>query len=145
MIFDELSIALFGFSLSLLGAELQGGVLNNNPPSGRGKSRGPSGRGLSIFNPLAIQSRSLWCERDVLEVDFVVDFIPNCSVRHAFDGHFICRNVWWFYASRFYSLYNPALRTLCQLVLKFHSPLVDWIRIGHINWTLIYLSDWTNG
>ena len=31
MIFDELSNASFGFSLRLLGAELQGG-LNNPPP-----------------------------------------------------------------------------------------------------------------
>ena len=50
-----------------------------------------------------------------------------------------------FYVSRFYSFCNPALPTLLQFVLKFHSPLIDWIRIGHIYWTLNYLSDWTHG
>ena len=46
----ELSNAFCGFSLRRLGAELEGGggrVLNNPSPSGGGKSRGPSGRGLN--------------------------------------------------------------------------------------------------
>ena len=47
MISDELSNALFGFSLRRLGAELQGGSQHPPPPSGGGKSRDPSGRGLN--------------------------------------------------------------------------------------------------
>ena len=63
MIFDELSKALFGFSLPLLGAELQGGL--NPPPSGRGKSRGPSGGGLTKQNKLSYTDRlPYWSEME---------------------------------------------------------------------------------
>ena len=49
MISKELSSALFGFSLRCLGAELEGGFSTPPPPSGGGKSRGPSGRGLTVW------------------------------------------------------------------------------------------------
>ena len=44
IIFRELSNAVFCFVLRHAGAEIDGGV--QIPPAGRGKSRGPSGRGL---------------------------------------------------------------------------------------------------
>ena len=45
--FDALSNAAYRLSLGGRGAELEEwGGLNNNPPSGGGKSRGPSGCGL---------------------------------------------------------------------------------------------------
>ena len=48
MIFDELLIAFYRFALRGLGPELEGGGGSREPlpPSGRGKSRGPSGCGL---------------------------------------------------------------------------------------------------
>ena len=46
MIFHELSIAFFRFLVRALGLELEGGGGLENPPSGRGKSGGPSGCGL---------------------------------------------------------------------------------------------------
>ena len=44
MIFDALLNAAYGLPLRGPGAELEGGT--QDPPSGGGKSRGPSGRGL---------------------------------------------------------------------------------------------------
>ena len=47
MIFRELSNAVFRFVLRCAGAEIDGGVFKHPPPpAGRGKSRGPAGRGL---------------------------------------------------------------------------------------------------
>ena len=50
MIFDELSNAVFRFSLRPLGAEIEGGCSTTPPPAGRGKSRGPAGRGLRLHS-----------------------------------------------------------------------------------------------
>ena len=47
MIFRELSNAVFRFVLRCAGADIDGGVFKHPPPAGRGKSRGPAGRGLS--------------------------------------------------------------------------------------------------
>ena len=47
MISDELSNVFLIVSIRPIGAEIEGGVLNNPPPAGRGKSRGPAGRGLN--------------------------------------------------------------------------------------------------
>ena len=49
MIFRELSNADFRFSLRRPGAEIMGGGRSNAPPAGGGKSRGPAGRGLIIY------------------------------------------------------------------------------------------------
>ena len=49
MIFRELSNAVFRFVLRCAGAEIDGGVFKHPPPpAGRGKSRGPAGRGLTF-------------------------------------------------------------------------------------------------
>ena len=49
---DELSNAFFRFSIRPIGAEILGVVTNHPPPVGRGKYRGPVGRGLSMQMPL---------------------------------------------------------------------------------------------
>ena len=50
MIFRELSNAVFRFVLRCAGAEIEGGVFKHPPPpAGRGKSRGPAGRGLKTL------------------------------------------------------------------------------------------------
>ena len=51
MIFRELSNAVFRFVLRCAGAEIDGGVFKHPPPAGRGKSRGPAGRGLRRVEP----------------------------------------------------------------------------------------------
>ena len=56
MVFDELSIAFFRFSLRALGAELDGGSYMTPPPSERGKSGGPSGRGLMQVSKMFSES-----------------------------------------------------------------------------------------
>ena len=49
MIFRELSNAVFRFVLRCTGAEIDGGGgVFKHPPSGGGKSRGPSGRGCDV-------------------------------------------------------------------------------------------------
>ena len=48
IIFRVLSNAVFRFVLRCAGAEIDGGVFKH-PPSGGGKSRGPSGRRLSLY------------------------------------------------------------------------------------------------
>ena len=45
MLFNELSNAVFRIALRCTGAEIDGGV--QTPPAGGGKSRGPSGRGIT--------------------------------------------------------------------------------------------------
>ena len=47
MVFRELSNAVFRFVLRCAGVEIDGGVFKH-PPAGGGKSRGPSGRGLTL-------------------------------------------------------------------------------------------------
>ena len=49
MIFRELSNTVFRFVLPCAGAEIDGGCSNPPPPpASRGKSRGPSGRGVKM-------------------------------------------------------------------------------------------------
>ena len=59
MIFDALSNAAYRVPLRGPGAEIEGGVLNNPPPAGGGKSRGPAGRGLTLQNHGRAQQRDL--------------------------------------------------------------------------------------
>ena len=48
MIFGALSNAVYRVSLRDPGAEIEGGLSRAPPPSGGGKSRGPSGSGLNF-------------------------------------------------------------------------------------------------
>ena len=58
MIFGALSNAAYRVSLRGPGAEIEGGLSRAPPPSGGGKSRGPSGRGLKLVQKLGRDKQS---------------------------------------------------------------------------------------
>ena len=70
MIFRELSNAVFRFVLRCAGAEIDGGCSNTPPPAGGGKSRGPSGRGLSQW--AKNQLRYIYFGANLFEWNYIV-------------------------------------------------------------------------
>ena len=124
MIFRELSNAVFRFVLRCAGAEIDGGVFKHPPPpAGRGKSRGPAGRGLmSAIVPDVVKGTGEYITRKPAACKYFISTSQGTSGdSSASRSSSSCRSssarVWGFAKSREFSvawrwLEQPWMRTV---------------------------------